>query len=61
MLPVRSVPPPESARSALSETPSWVWALTRKSTRENSSHPTTARAIHLSTRPGVMPLSDLPG
>ena len=56
VLPPSMLPPFERARSASSETPSWIWALTRNRTSESSSQPTTASASHLSTRPGVIGL-----
>ena len=54
---------PAGACSALGEgvlgigrQPSWICALTRKSTSESSSQPPTASASHLRTRPGVIGL-----
>ena len=47
VLPESRLPSLDSARSALSDTPSWVWALTRNSTSDRSSQPTTASTIHL--------------
>ncbi len=51
LLPVRRLlPPPVSASSAVLDTPVCVWALTMKSTNENSSQPPTATATHFATR-----------
>ena len=55
VLPESRLPPLASARSALSETPSCVWALTRNSTSDSSSQPTTREREPLEHAPGRDP------